>query len=103
MYQVARGLTFADEGLLGRAHVLICDRDSKWSLDVRRVLLDAGVRVVVTHPHPECQCAERFVQSIKEECLERLIPIGERLFGGRSRSSSGTIIASGIIKGSRTR
>jgi len=24
--------------------------------------------------------AERFVRSIKEECLDRLIPIGERLF-----------------------
>jgi putative transposase len=79
MHQVGRQLTLADEGLLGPKHVLICDRDSKWSLDVRRVLRDAGVRVVVTPiraPNANAD-AERFVRSIKEECLDRLIPIGE--------------------------
>jgi transposase InsO family protein len=48
MRQVVRQWTHADEGLLGPAHVLICDRDSKWSPDVHRVLRDAGVRIVVT-------------------------------------------------------
>jgi hypothetical protein len=48
MRQVVRQLTHADEGLLGPAYVLICDRDSKWSPDVHRVLRDAGVWVVVT-------------------------------------------------------
>jgi putative transposase len=73
MHQIARRLTFADEGVLGPAHVLICDRDSKWSPDVRRVLRDADVRVVVTPiraPNANAY-AERFVRSIKEECLDR--------------------------------
>jgi putative transposase len=82
MRQVVRQLTHADEGLLGPAYVLICDRDSKWSPDVHRVLRDAGVWVVVTPiraPNANAY-AERFVRSIKEECLDRLIPIGETHF-----------------------
>ena len=82
MRQVVRQLTHADEGLLGPPYVLICDRDSKWSPDVHRVLRDAGVWVVVTPiraPNANAY-AERFVRSIKEECLARLIPIGETHF-----------------------
>ena len=48
MRQVVRQLTLADEGLLEPGHVLICDRDSTWSPEVRRVWRDAGVRVLVT-------------------------------------------------------
>ena len=62
--------------------MLICDRDRKWIGDVRRQLQRAGIRDVLT---PECApnanaYAERFVRSIQEECLGRLIPIGERHF-----------------------
>ena len=62
--------------------VLICDRDRKWSGDVRRLLSEAGIRVVQTPfraPNANAY-AERFVRSIKEECLDRIIPIGERHF-----------------------
>jgi putative transposase len=61
---------------------LICDRDRKWSGDVRRRLRETGVRVVSTPVRaPNANAyAERFVRSIKEECLDRLIPIGERHF-----------------------
>jgi putative transposase len=81
MQQVVRQLTLADQGL-GPGHVLICDRDTKWSPDVRRLLREAGVRVVVTPiraPNANAY-AERFVRSIKEECLNRVIPIGEHHF-----------------------
>jgi transposase InsO family protein len=49
---------------------------------VRRQLRDAGIRVVLTPARaPDANAyAERFVRSIKEECLARLIPIGERHF-----------------------
>src|SRR5512144_2178272 len=40
MRQAARTLTMADER---RGQVLICDRDSKWSRNVRRLLGDAGI------------------------------------------------------------
>jgi putative transposase len=82
MQQVGRTLTTADHGL-PRAHsVLICDRDSKWSEEVRRLLSDSGIRVVQTPwraPNANAH-AERFVRSIKHECLDRVIPLGERHF-----------------------
>jgi len=62
--------------------VLVCDRDRKWSRDVRRQLRQAGIRVVlilVRAPNANAY-AERFVRSIKEECLDRIIPIGEHHF-----------------------
>ena len=60
--------------------VLICDRDRKWSGPVLAFLRSAGVHVVQTPVRaPNCNAhAERFVRSIKFECLNRLIPLGER-------------------------
>jgi hypothetical protein len=48
MRQVSRTLTAADLGLLRHHTVLICDRDRKWNEEMRRVLGDAGIRVVLT-------------------------------------------------------
>jgi putative transposase len=79
MRQVVRTLTMADANL---CRVLICDRDAKWSADVRERLQEAGVRVVQTpYQAPNANAyAERFVRSIKEECLDRMIPLGEPHF-----------------------
>ena len=43
---------------------------------------EAGIRVVLTPKRaPNANAyAERFVRSIKEECLDRVIPLGERHF-----------------------
>ena len=80
MRQVVRTLNGADEGLLVGQRVLICDRDAKWSTLARARLGEAGIRVVLTpYRAPNANAyAERFVRSIKEECLDRLIPLGER-------------------------
>ena len=82
MRQVSRTLTAADIGPLRDPSILICDRDRKWSADVRRLLGDEGIRVVLTPMRaPNANAyAERFVRSIKEECLDRMIPLGERHF-----------------------
>ena len=79
MRQVGRTLTAADEGALVGHRVLICDRDRKWSLSVRQRLEESGVRVVQTpFQAPNANAyAERFVRSIKHECLNRVIPFGE--------------------------
>jgi transposase InsO family protein len=81
MRQVSRTLTGID-GLLSDHRVLICDRDRKWSRDVQRVLGEAGVHVVQTpFQAPNANAyAERFVRSIKYECLDRIVPLGERHF-----------------------
>jgi putative transposase len=80
MRQVSRTLTAADEGVLIGHRVLICDRDAKWSAPVRERLGAAGIRVVQTpFQAPNANAyAERFVRSIKHECLNRVIPFGER-------------------------
>ncbi|HEY6358987.1 MAG TPA: integrase core domain-containing protein, partial [Vicinamibacterales bacterium] len=82
MQQVVRQLTLADVAVLEPGHTLICDRDAKWSAEVRRALADAGVHMVMTPiraPNANAY-AERFIRSIKEECLNRMIPLGERHF-----------------------
>jgi putative transposase len=80
MQQVVRAMTAADDGVLNQHRVLICDRDTKWSAPVRVRLVEAGIRVVQTpYQAPNANAyAERFVRSIKQECLNRVIPFGER-------------------------
>ena len=72
----------AEDGLLRAHRVLICDRAAKWSAAVRQLLSEAGIRVVQTPwraPNANAH-AERFIRSIKQECLDRVIPLGERRF-----------------------
>ena len=80
MTQAARQLTDAVDGFLSGHRVLICDRDGKWTEGFRSILAGAGVRVVLTPfraPNANAY-AERFVRSIREECLDCLILFGER-------------------------
>ena len=60
--------------------VLICDRDGKWTAGFRDIVEGSGVRVVLTPVQaPNANAyAGRFVRSIREECLDRLILFGER-------------------------
>ena len=80
MTQAARCLTDAVDGFLAGHRVLICDRDGKWTEGFRGIVESSGVRVVLTPiqaPNANAY-AERFVRSIREECLDRLILFGER-------------------------
>ena len=78
--QTMRQLTDHVEGGLRTRSILICDRDRKWSAAVQHFLTAAGVRIVQTpFRAPNCNAyAERFVRAIKEECLSKVIPLGER-------------------------
>jgi transposase InsO family protein len=80
MQQVGRLATAADDGIVAGHRVRIGDRDGTWSGAVRRRFGEASLRVVVTPERaPNANAsAERFVRSIKEACLDRMIPIGER-------------------------
>ncbi len=80
MAQAARRLTDAVDGFLAGHRVLICDRDGKWTEGFRRIVQSAGVRIVLTPARaPNANAyAERFVRSIRAECLDRLILFGER-------------------------
>ena len=82
MLQVTRQMTDPLDGVVDGHRYLICDRDTKWSTPVRQLLDVSGVRLVRTpFPAPNCNAfAERFVRSIKDECLDQLIPLGERHF-----------------------
>jgi putative transposase len=80
MAQVARNLTDCMDGFLRQHRFLICDRDSKFTAKFKRTLKHAGVEIILTpRQAPNCNAfAERFVLTIKSECLNRMIFFGER-------------------------
>ena len=80
MNQIARNLTYADEGIVSGKGYLIHDRDPLFTTEFVKVLADVGIKTVKLPPRsPNLNAyAERFVRSIKESCLERLILIGEK-------------------------
>jgi putative transposase len=104
MRQIVRELTDASDGVLCEQRFLICDRDRKWSAAVRQLLETSDVRVIRTpFRAPNCNAhAERFVRSVKAECLDRLIPVGDATSAVHLPSSSSTIIVNATIKGSAT-
>ncbi len=79
MAQVARNLTDAVDGFLLDRRFLICDRDAKFSRRFKTILETAGVELVRTpYQAPNCNAyAERFIRSLREECLDRMILFGE--------------------------
>ena len=79
MKQVARNLTDPLDGFLSGKRYLIHDRDPLFTKAFAAILKTAGVRVVKLPPRsPNLNAyAERFVRSIKSECLDRLVLFGE--------------------------
>ena len=79
MKQIARNITMADWGFLSDCKYLIHDRDSKFCLSFRKILKEAGLKLIRLPPKsPNLNAyAERFVRSVKSECLSRLIIFGE--------------------------
>ena len=79
MEQIARNLVDAVDGfLLGKRYVLT-DRDPLYTEGFREILKQGGVKVLRLPPKsPNLNAfAERFVLSIKAECLNRIVPLGE--------------------------
>lgn len=79
MLQVGRNLIDGESGILRSKQYLIIDRDSKYTDQFRRLIGDSGTTVIRLPPRsPNLNAyAERFVRSIKEECLNRMIFVGQ--------------------------
>ena len=79
MKQMARNLTDCLEGFLSGYRYLIHDRSTLFTREFLMILENGGVKAVrlpVRLPNLNAY-AERFVRTIKEECLEQMILIGE--------------------------
>jgi transposase InsO family protein len=79
MSQVSRNVTDAGDGCLIGKRFLIHDRDPLFTVAFRETLAAAGVQGVRLPPRsPNLNAyAERFVRTIKESCLDRMILVGE--------------------------
>jgi putative transposase len=80
MEQLARNLTDGFDGFLRGATHLIHDRDPLFTQAFDEILKSAGVTPIKLPPRsPNLNSfAERFVRSIKKECLSRVVPLGEK-------------------------
>lgn len=80
MVRVARNLTDAIDGFLLRATRMIHDRDPLFTRAFAQTLRASGMEPVRLPPRsPNLNAyAERFVRPIKEECLNRVVPLGDR-------------------------
>jgi transposase InsO family protein len=79
MMQVARNLTDGDDGFLRGVQYLILDRDPLYTASFCGLLRDRGVtpvRLPARSPNLNAY-AERFVASVRSECLARIVPRGE--------------------------
>ena len=79
MLQVGRSVTDSESGALYGKRFLILDRDTKYTDRFRTLVRDSGTNVIRLPPRsPNLNAyAERFVRSIKEECLNRMIFVGQ--------------------------
>jgi putative transposase len=80
MKQMARNLLDAHDGFLRGKRYLILDRDPLYTQEFRQMLRIAEVRpLLLPARSPNLNAyAERFVLSIKSECLDRIVPLGEK-------------------------
>jgi putative transposase len=79
MTQVARNITDVGDGFLRGKRYLILDRDAKYSAEFRGFVAREGIEIVRLPARSANLNAfsERFVRSIKEECLARMIFLGK--------------------------
>jgi transposase InsO family protein len=79
MTRIARNLTAIDPDFMRGIHYLILDRDSKFTNEFKSILEDAGITpVLICYQAPNMNAiAERWVKSVKTECVDRMIMFGE--------------------------
>ena len=79
MLRMGRNMANIEDGILIGPRLLLIDRDTKYCAEFRAQLADSGTKVIRLPPRsPNLNAyAERFVGSIKAECMNRLIFFGE--------------------------
>ena len=87
MKQMARNLTDPIDGFLNDSRYLLMDRDQKFSKAFRDLLERSDVHCVRLPPRSPnlTPHIERFMRSIKEECLQRMIFFGEKSLRNATR------------------
>ena len=79
MEQMAHNVTMEGTGFLTNCRYLLHDRDSKYCVSFRQLIEAEKVKVLVLPKSPNLNAfAERWVRSVKAECLSKLILFGER-------------------------
>jgi putative transposase len=80
MQQIARNATMDGSGFLGNCRYLLHDRDTKYSAAFRAIIESGRVKTLPLPPRsPNLNAhAERWVRSVKDECLSKIILLGER-------------------------
>lgn len=80
MEQMARNITMEGTGFLTNCRYLLHDRDSKYCPSFRQLIEAEKVKCLALPPKsPNLNAfAERWVRSVKEKCLSKLILFGER-------------------------
>jgi putative transposase len=78
MTTIAKGLTDEIDGFLRGKRFLIIDRDGKFAPRFKEILKEAGITIILApYQGPNGNAfAERFVRSIKHECLNKVIHFG---------------------------
>ena len=79
MLQMARNATDESSGFLRREWYVLHDRDTKFCAAFQDVLRSCGIQPLALPPRsPNLNAyAERFVRTIKEDCLNRMLFFGE--------------------------
>jgi hypothetical protein len=79
MRQIARNVTMEGCGALRDCRYLLHDRDTKYSHSFRAVIASGQVEpLVLPARSPNLNAyAERWVRSVKEECLSKMVLFGE--------------------------
>ena len=79
MLQAARNLLDAETGALPAKRYLMLDRDTKYTQRFRHLIENSGTKVIRLPPlSPNLNpYAERFVRATKDECLNRMIFVGQ--------------------------
>ena len=78
MQQMARNATNENWGSLEHPRYVLHDRDTKFCASFRSTLAAGGIRPIQLPRSPNLNAhAERWVRSVKQECLSKLILFGE--------------------------